>query len=53
MNLFDWMKNIRISDITFINTYVAFKSNYPMNNKGRYRHGLLYTVSVYTLRRKV
>lgn len=45
MNLFDWMKNIRISDITFINTYVAFKSNYPMNNKGRYRHGLLYTVS--------
>ena len=31
-------------DITFVNTYTAISTDYPMHNKGRYRHGFLYTI---------
>lgn len=37
--------NLSISDFCSANRYVANAKNYPMNNKGRYHHGLIYTIS--------
>ena len=38
------LENLCISEISFVNTYIAKNTDYPMKNKGRYHGGLLYTV---------
>lgn len=44
MTNIEWLENLCISEISFINTYKAHAENYPMTNYGRHHHGLLYTV---------
>ena len=45
MNItFDFLNQLCISELCFVQTYVASRSDYPMHNKGRRHHGLLYTV---------
>ena len=45
MDIIEWLSNLCISEISFVNTYVAESKSYPMKNSGRNHHGLLYTVS--------
>ena len=45
MNNTKWLSNLSVLEISFINTYIADSSSYPMKNPGRKHHGLLYTAS--------
>ena len=40
----EWLSDLCISEINFVNTYIAEPKNYPMKNPCRKRHGLLYTI---------
>lgn len=49
------LENLCVCEITFVHKYIESKGSYPMNNIGRYRYGLLYTVKgteIYTFRDK-
>ena len=51
----DILDNLCISEIDFVNTYIAAQKNYPMKNKCRYRWGMLYTIKgteIYTFSSK-
>ena len=53
MKASDIINNLCVNEITFVNTYTAKSTDYPMRNKGRYRAGLLFThkgTEVYTFR---
>ena len=43
MNTLEWLKNLYINEISLVNKYNASKKDYPMKNRGRSHHGLLYT----------
>lgn len=45
MQTTDFLNQLCISELNFVQTYVAAKEDYPMHNKGRRHHGFLYTVS--------
>lgn len=44
MRNIEWLSDLCISEISFINTYIAEKSAYPMRNPCRNHHGFLYTL---------
>lgn len=44
MSAIEWFSDLYISEISFVNTYIAEKKNYPMKNPGRNRHGLLFVI---------
>ena len=39
-----WLSDLCINEVNLVNKYVAQKSEYPMQNNGRYCHALLYTI---------
>jgi AraC-like DNA-binding protein len=41
----EWLSDLSILEISFINTYTAESKSYPMKNQGRKHHGFLYTIS--------
>lgn len=44
MHRIDWLNNLCISEVNGIHLYISSAKNYPMRNKGRYHHGLAYTM---------
>ena len=44
MRIEEFLEELCICEYTLIQTYRACQKDYPMHNKGRYRHGFLYTV---------
>ena len=44
MTNIEWLSDLYISEISFINTYIAEASEYPMRNPCRNHHALLYTL---------
>ena len=43
-NIIELILNLPISELTLVNTYVFEKNTYPIINKGRPRHSLMFTV---------
>jgi len=41
---FEFLQNMCITKINFVKTYIAESCLYPMYNRGRYHHGLLFTI---------
>ena len=44
MQIPEFLQNICITEINFVKTYIAASWNYPMHNRGRRHHGLLFTL---------
>ncbi len=44
MDIIEWLDNLLISEINFVNLYDMEADSYPMRNRGRYHHGFLYTL---------
>lgn len=44
MDVIEWLNNLCVSEISFVNLYDADAAAYPMKNHGRYHHGFLYTL---------
>ena len=44
MEIINWLNNLCVSEICFVNLYDADESDYPMKNLGRFHHGFLYTI---------
>lgn len=44
MHYSSFLSDLCISEINFVNTYIAKPTDYPMKNSGRHHCGLLYTV---------
>ncbi len=40
-----FLNRLSLSEISFVNTYIAPADKYPMKNKGRFHHGFLFTLS--------
>ena len=40
----DFLSNLCLCEISFVNIYEAEKADYPMKNPGRYHCGMLYTL---------
>ncbi len=44
MTNIDWLKNLSLSELNLINTYIALPCDYPMKNTGRSHCGFLFTL---------
>ena len=44
MQTSEFLLNLCITEINLVKTYYATTANYPMNNRGRHHHGLLFTI---------
>ena len=44
MQTINWLNELCISEITFVNAHTAPAKVYPMRNKGRRHHGFIYTI---------
>lgn len=44
MQIAEWLTNLCISEVNAVNIYQMDADKYPMKNKGRYHHGLIYTM---------
>lgn len=44
MNVNEWLNDLCVSEISFVNTYDAENKSYPMKNPGRTHSGFLYTL---------
>jgi len=45
MQILEFLNNMCISELNFVQTYIAALDKYPLKNKGRRHHGFLYTIS--------
>lgn len=43
MDIIEWLDDLSVLEINFVNLYDVDASSYPMRNRGRYHHGFLYT----------
>ena len=44
MSKTDWLNNLCVLEVSFVNTYIANTADYPMKNHARHHHGFLYTL---------
>lgn len=44
MDRIEWLNNLCISEVNAIHQYATNADNYPLRNKGRYHHGLMYAL---------
>ena len=44
MKAYEWLSNLYLSELSFVNTYIAKCEEYPMHNACRSHHGFLYTI---------
>lgn len=44
MQTINWLNELCVSEITFVNAHTAPAKVYPMRNKGRRHHGFIYTI---------
>lgn len=45
MQMIDFLNDVCISEVSYVQTYIASANKYPMINGGRRHHGFLYTIS--------
>lgn len=44
MQTINWLNDLYISELKYVNTYIYHQKNYPFSNRSRHYHGFLYTL---------